>query len=170
MKEQSCETKAAGVSCSKTPLRVSGAKRTAKPKTDSTTASGNVGKALARPRVGAVGGTETGQARIDGKRKESRAVSQGVDNIDAGNTKSRQTREKKGECRQGSQSTDRDSTGQAMKGAKVANRADASVKRWGELVSVAKRALAANEAIESLSQNEEVGVRARAEKVQPEIR
>ena len=154
------KTKAAGVSSSKTPLRVSGAERTAKPKTDSTLASGNVGQALARPRAGVVGGTETGQARIDGKRKESGAVSLGVDNVKAGNTKLRQ---KKGECRQGSRSTEGHSTGQAEKGAKVANRADASVKRWGELVTVAKRAVAANEAIESLQRKEKVRVRARAE-------
>ena len=147
------KTKAAGVSSSKTPLRVSGAERTAKPKTDSTLASDNVGQALARPRAGVVGGTETGQARIDGKRK-------GVDNDKAGNTK---LRRKKGECRQGSRSTEGHSTGQAEKGAKVANRADASVKRWGELVTVAKRAVAANEAIESLQRKEKVRVRARAE-------
>ena len=132
------EKKAAGVSRSKTPLRVSGAKRTAKPRTDSTTVGCDVGKALARPRVGAVGSTETGQARIDSKRRrESGGNSQGVENSRAGNTGTK-------------------------KGAKVANRADASVKRRDELVSVAKRVLAANETIESLGQKRGVGVRARA--------
>ena len=133
-----CEKKVAGVSRSKTPLRVSGAKRTAKPRTDSTTAGCDVGKALAHPRVGAAGNTETGQARIDSKRKESRADSQGVGKLRAGNTGTK-------------------------KEAKVANRADASVKRRNELVSVAKRVLAANETIETLGQKKGVGVRARAE-------